>query len=329
MVRSPFGLKSASWVSMTSMLVSVACSDGDIPDTNATGGISATVGGSHATGGKGSTGGSRTNTGGRTGTGTGGYYIGGQTTVGGTENGGSGATSGAANTSSASGGTGQSSGGAFTVGGSGITGGAANGGSAGAGGNTSCTSIGSNVLTNGSFESGTAHGATIPDWLEEGATQYDLDASYLEFQTAHTGTGRLGHWAANAFKVATYQQVNSIPNGTYTLRAWVMRDPRFSTEYLFARGYSATDTNAKMTADTATASSTSYTEIVLNGIQVTNGTCEVGIYSDAPNGGVWANIDDFSLVLVNSTGCVTNTGGASSTGGSNSLGTGGQPSTGG
>ena len=344
MDRSSFGLRSSGWVSLGCLLMSVACSDGDIESTKDTGGAGSHAGGGTATGGsRTSTGGTKSTTGGTRATATGGSAVGGQSTgaLGGSSNTASGGTSGittagtAGTSVVATGGTAVSSSIATggTAGTSAATGGtstATSGGFAGTGGVAACgTTVGSNVLTNAGFETGTAHGATIPGWVRAGATQADIDASFLEYQTAHAGYGRLTNWSNTAFKVTTSQTVSSIPNGTYTLTAWIMRDTRFTTQYLFASSYSAADSAAKMTVDTASASSTVYTQITLSGIQVTNGTCEVGLYSEAADTGVWANLDDFSLVRVGGVGCISGTGGATSTGGTSSVSSGGQSSTGG
>ena len=334
---SPFGLKLAGWVSVGSLLASVACSDDNDP-TKGTGGA-ASVGGGTAIGGSSArnTGGTKSSVGGAgTSANAGGSATGGQSavTAGGTSSLVSGGASGVHTGGTVgaggvhTGGTAGSS--SVQTGGSGVAGGAAAGGFAGTGGVAACgTAVGLNVLTGADFETGTAHGATIPGWSKDGATQADLDASFLEYQNAHTGFGRLTNWATTAYTVTTYQQVTSIPNGTYMLSVWMLRGTGFNSQYLFASGYSATDSAAKVTVDTSSASSTVYTQIVLDGIQVTNGTCEVGIYSDAPAGGMWANFDDFSLVRVGGVGCIEATGGASGTGGSSAVAAGGQSSVGG
>jgi hypothetical protein len=150
------------------------------------------------------------------------------------------------------------------------------------------------VLANPGFESGlwvVGTHYTTPSWTIEG----DTDASYGEWG-GRTGTLKLTHWKATAFTVTTHQIVSPIPNGTYTFAIWVLRAPNFVKQYIFARSRSD-DANDQLTMDTYAPDASTWTQVALSGITVNNHQCDVGIYSEAAQGNVWANFDDATLTL--------------------------------
>jgi len=125
----------------------------------------------------------------------------------------------------------------------------------------------------------------MPGWTNTG----DTTAAYIVYSGSRTGWGRLGHWLATPYTVTTSQVIAPIPNGTYQFSIWASRDSSTAFEqYLFARNCGTTE----VTQSTAAAGTSGWTEIVLSGIQVTNQSCEVGIYSHDATGGMWANFDD-------------------------------------
>lgn len=273
-------------------LVSVACSDDD--DDVVSGGAGKSSGGT-ATGGKSANAGSSSS-----GTSTGGSK-GGTTATAGTAGtattAGTGGSAGNAGTATM-GGAGADAGGAGGVGGE-VDGGGAGGaggvggasGEGGAGGEGGTPFV-ADVLDNPGFEVGTAH--TVPTgWTNEGTD----GASYVEYSGSHSGFGKLSHYkdyvASTSYTARTYQTVAPIANGTYSFSVWLDRDWE-DEQYLFARGYDANDANAQVKVDTTNV--TGYTKVTLSGIQVTSGTCTVGIYTAAPTGS-WANIDDAEFTL--------------------------------
>jgi hypothetical protein len=106
----------------------------------------------------------------------------------------------------------------------------------------------------------------------------------------------LALWAADAYTATVSQSVSPLANGTYTFSAWVERGGTFNSLYLFAKGYKASSPSDSLQEITDAAGSSGYTQIVLPGIPVTNGQCEVGISADA-QAGAWANFDDFSFTM--------------------------------
>src|SRR5690606_19570447 len=128
------------------------------------------------------------------------------------------------------------------------------GGTAGATGGTGGASgtggtPGPDVLDNPGFELGVSH-STTPGWTNEGTP----DAAFIDFNEARPPTppsyGRLGHWLqdnSKGYEVSTFQEVNPIPNGTYTFRLWIVRMVGgYDEQYIFARGFSADDPDAEL-----------------------------------------------------------------------------------
>jgi hypothetical protein len=271
--------------------VVVACSDdddatgsrGDAGSAGTSAGKS-NAGGSN--GGNGSAGKSTagTDTGGKStaGTNNGGTNNGG-TNNGGTNNGG---TAGSTAMAGDAGMAGDSSAGTGALGGQGgdVNGGAGGDalpGAAGAGGMPATVP---DVLDDADFS---AYGT---GWSEEG----DVDAS--NFKWIHDQEPGLNHWSATAYQVATLQTLDPLPNGTYSFSMEIERAASLNDQHLFARGCKAGEPNTEVTQATDAAGSSGYTKITLSNIEVSSGSCTVGIYTDAPADG-WANIDNavFSL----------------------------------
>ena len=261
--------------------VVVACSDDD--DSNGPRGDAGSAGTSAGKSNAGSSNGGNGSAGKSTGgTDTGGTSNGG-TTNGGTSNGGSAGSSTMAGEAGMAGDSGAGAGGLGGQGGevNGGAGGDAQAGAAGAGG---APAIVPDVLDDPNFS---AYGT---GWSEEG----DADAS--NFKWIHDQEPGLNHWRATAYKVATLQTLNPLPNGTYSFSMEIERAANLNDQHLFARGCKAGEPSTEVTQATDAAGSSGYTKITLSNIEVSSGSCTVGIYTDAPADG-WANIDNavFSL----------------------------------
>lgn len=83
--------------------------------------------------------------------------------------------------------------------------------------------------------------------------------------------------------------MTGLPNGTYTLKVWYQSSGGQSTCRFFARNFGGTEIQANVN----TAQSTWSQKTIAN-IVVTNGTCDVGIYSHA-SANQWVNVDDWEL----------------------------------
>lgn len=96
------------------------------------------------------------------------------------------------------------------------------------------------------------------------------------------------HWKASAYQVTTFQTKTGLVSGTYTLRAWGMSGGGQSVVRLYAKNFGGTEKNLTLPT------TSTWTQISITGINVTNGQCEIGLTSTA-SANQWANLDDVEL----------------------------------
>ena len=120
------------------------------------------------------------------------------------------------------------------------------------------------------------------------ASAADADADFTEEGTVHGGQLRLTHYKATAYRVRTYQIINNLPNGTYTLSGWVTSGGGQNSCQLYANGFGGPEQAV------AVPTSASFTQIQVPGIVVTNGQCEIGLRTDA-NAGNYCSLDDVAF----------------------------------
>jgi len=145
---------------------------------------------------------------------------------------------------------------------------------------------GSNVVTNPGFETDGFWTYTPAGWSKW--SNSNDDASYIESGNAHSGSWNGTHWKATAYQVYTYQNITGLANGTYSVRAWVKSSGGQKQSYLKAYNYSGSPMFVTIPT------SSTWTQVTIANISVTNGQCEIGFWSDA-NGGNWINYDDLEL----------------------------------
>ncbi|REE87390.1 O-glycosyl hydrolase [Paenibacillus taihuensis] len=151
------------------------------------------------------------------------------------------------------------------------------------------STAGVNLATNPGFEANGSSSQTITSWSTwPGTAGTDADADYVETSAQvvpHTGNLKLVHWKASAYQVYTYQVVTGLPSGLYTLKAWVQSSGGQSTAWMVAKNYGG----SQLTANIGAAST--WTQISIPNINVTNGTAEIAFYSIA-NANNWLAADD-------------------------------------
>ena len=141
------------------------------------------------------------------------------------------------------------------------------------------------LVYNAGFEY-TAATATPLGWATTSTA--DADADYTEFN-GHSSQFRLTHYKATAYSVRTSQALTNVPNGTYTLKGWVMNGGGQTTCQLYAQSGGVDKNIALPTAST-------WTQISVPSIVVANGQCEIGLRTVA-NAGNYCSLDDVELVL--------------------------------
>jgi hypothetical protein len=140
---------------------------------------------------------------------------------------------------------------------------------------------GGNLVTNPSFDAEAVNTQTPSGWSEWGSTS----AGYTE-ATGHTGARHYSHWRSSSYQIYTYQVFTGLTNGLYTLKAWARGGGGYNQALLEAKDFDSLGT--KPTANIPT---NDWTQLIISNINVQNGQCTIGFWTDAP-AGKWVHMDD-------------------------------------
>lgn len=145
---------------------------------------------------------------------------------------------------------------------------------------------GNNYVLNPSAEADRVAQNKLAGWTNTKNVSGDPNSNKLG---GHTGRWAMSQYYASAYNASMSQNI-SLPNGTYTLSAWVKSSGGQKKANVFARNFGASEVNRSISRPMG-----SWTKVSVPGISVTDGSIQVGVLSDA-NPGNWVNVDDFSLV---------------------------------
>jgi hypothetical protein len=140
---------------------------------------------------------------------------------------------------------------------------------------------GNNYVLNPSAEADRVSLTTPAGWTSSANVSNQLGG--------HTGRWALTQRSSSAYNASIRQNI-SLPNGAYTLSAWVRSSGGQNAVNLFARNFGAGEIDHAINQPIG-----SWTKVVVSGITVTNGSIQVGVSSTA-NANDWVDVDDFSLV---------------------------------
>ncbi|MVN78735.1 T9SS type A sorting domain-containing protein [Hymenobacter sp. HMF4947] len=124
-------------------------------------------------------------------------------------------------------------------------------------------------------------------WTTTSTADADADKTEPGGRPGQVGQFQFTHYKATAYQVTTSQVISNLPNGTYTLRAWVQSGGGQTTCQLYGRSGTAERTLAVPTG--------TWTQVSVPGIVVANGQCEIGLRSVGAAGN-YCNLDDVELV---------------------------------
>jgi hypothetical protein len=142
-----------------------------------------------------------------------------------------------------------------------------------------------NPVINPSFEDNNGYSQTVSGWHETANT----DASFVEDDNgAHTGSYHGTHRSADSYQAYTYQIVNGLENGNYTLKAWVRSSGGQNAAKFEAKNFGSSTMGVDIPE------SDSWTQLEIPDINVTNGQIEISFYSDA-SANQWIHFDDVEL----------------------------------
>ncbi len=140
-------------------------------------------------------------------------------------------------------------------------------------------SPGNNYLNNPDFEADRIVVKTPVGWTVSDNAGGAANTNVSGRQS--TGSFYWKQGASSQYKAEMKQTVTGLPNGTYTLKAWVQSSGGQNTCNIYAKNSDGTE-NIYSLKETAISA---WTQIVVSdNIQVTGGQCEIGVYSDGPAG---------------------------------------------
>ena len=147
---------------------------------------------------------------------------------------------------------------------------------------------GTNFIQNPSFDVDNFDTQNPTSWSTWTSTGTNYDADYTQnINMPRTGARHLAHWRNGNYDVYTYQNVAGLSNGTYTATVWAKTFGLSSTCYIKAQGYGGADIITNISGGT-------YTQYSISNIQVTNGSCTIGVYTAGSSGSATV-FDDFVL----------------------------------
>lgn len=143
----------------------------------------------------------------------------------------------------------------------------------------------SNQVINPGFEADGGYTNTPSGWNTWYSGSTPSYAIKTEESYAYSGDYKLTFWNDAAYSCSVYQTITGLEDGTYTLSAWVMSNGSQNTCQMYVKNYGGSEMTQAIPL-----SDINFNKVTIDNIQVTNGQCEIGFYTDA-NAGDWCNID--------------------------------------
>ncbi|NOU62857.1 family 43 glycosylhydrolase [Paenibacillus sp. LMG 31461] len=149
------------------------------------------------------------------------------------------------------------------------------------------TSSGNNYVLNPSYEADRVSQNSLAGWQTWTNASTNPNANVLG--------GHSGRWAAKqtgsaAYSATRYQDITNLPNGTYTLKTWVKSSGGQTSAYIYVSNYGGSELRYNVNSVIS-----SWMQITIPNINVTNGSVRIALYSVA-NAGNWVSADDWSLI---------------------------------
>jgi GH43 family beta-xylosidase len=149
---------------------------------------------------------------------------------------------------------------------------------------------GSNALVaNASFEKDGKPSSSIALWHSSGQNP---EAAFTE-EGGRSGRFRAVHQMKDAYEVRTEQVVNHLPNGRYTLKAWVQSSGGQKTANMSISGFNREGKTMEVSINKTPKGK--WEQIIIEDILVTSNEIKIEFYSDADSG-QFIRFDDIELV---------------------------------
>lgn len=146
---------------------------------------------------------------------------------------------------------------------------------------------GNNYVRNPGFEADRVTQTSLAGWTTSW-TNLSEASPLINVLAGHTGRWAMTLQHSTPTIGRTYQDI-ALPDGAYTLTAWVKSSGGQAEANIYVRSGAAEKTYPVNTAIGA------WTEIVIPHLAVNTGSAQVGVYSDG-KAGTWLQVDDVSLV---------------------------------
>lgn len=129
-----------------------------------------------------------------------------------------------------------------------------------------------NLVVNSSLENDGCATSKIAGWNYSGAVPA---SDYLE-KNSNAKSGRFHHaqYSVSAYDAYTYQVISELENGTYTLKAWVQSSGGQNSAKMLATDFGSSEVSVNLPT------TSTWTQMSIDNIEVTNGQCTIGFYSD-------------------------------------------------
>lgn len=142
---------------------------------------------------------------------------------------------------------------------------------------------GNNYILNPSFEADRVAQTALAGWTSTGTGYGNSSGSH------NPGRFFFHHYNTASYTAFTDQIATGLPNGTYTLNVWYRSSGGQSTARFFVRNFGGTEKQFSVTT-----AKSGWTQATISSIAVSNGQCDVGLYSVA-SANQWVDVDDWSL----------------------------------
>jgi len=149
--------------------------------------------------------------------------------------------------------------------------------------------LGNNYILNPSFEADRVAQRALAGWVNTSNISGAGPNGNAKKGEAHSGNFCMQQLYKTDYTASMSQDIN-LPNGTYTLSAWVESSGGQNSAVLAAKNFGGTDLTYSLAKPIGV-----WTQVSIPGIKVTNGKCQVAIISDA-KAGDWVQVDDLSLI---------------------------------
>ena len=140
---------------------------------------------------------------------------------------------------------------------------------------------GNNYCLNPTFEADRVSQTTLTGWKLDKADANNINS---------TSKKRTGRWGLYLTDSKTLTQTLTVPNGKYTLSAYVQSSGGQSSAKMFAKDFGGSEQNVSIAAAAG-----NWTKKVVENITVTNGKITIG-FSTAGSSSQWIAVDDIELI---------------------------------